>query len=140
MLVSVLNEVKDYFLPVTVALTFLGSICLIYSMATNPLFVLGQRATVVFGDGTSANGNPHVYARNAFAGIFASYFMFQTRNSLWKLFCIANFLHFTGYLVMAQVRTILLAFFMAVALYVYYNSSPSSIKNAIKGFLVLEIY
>jgi hypothetical protein len=35
---------------------------------------------------------------------------------------------------MAQVRTILLAFFMAVALYVYYNSSLSSIKNAIKGF------
>jgi hypothetical protein len=97
MLVSVSNEVKDYFLPVTVALTFLGSICLIYSMATNPLFVLGQRATVVFGDGTSAsNGNPHVYARNAFAGIFASYFMFQTRNSLWKLFVLPIF-HFTGY-------------------------------------------
>ena len=139
MLVSVSNEVKDYFLPVTVALTFLGSICLIYSMATNPLFVLGQRATVVFGDGTSAsNGNPHVYARNAFAGIFASYFMFQTRNSLWKLFCITNFFISLAVLVMAQVRTILLAFFMAVALYVYYNSSPSSIKNAIKGFFSLR--
>ncbi|MFY7829672.1 MAG: O-antigen ligase family protein [Flectobacillus sp.] len=135
MLISVSNEVKEYFLPVTVALTFLGSICLIYSMATNPYFVLGQRATVVFGDGTTAtSGNPHVYARNAFAGIFASYFMLQTRNSLWKLFCILNLLISLAVLVMAQVRTIYLAFFIAVALYFYFNSSLSSIRKAIRGF------
>ena len=135
MLTSVSNEVKDYFLPVTVALTFLGSICLIYSMATNPFFVLGQRATVVFGDGTSAtSGNPHVYARNAFAGIFASYFMLQTRAFFWKIFCLLNLLVSLAVLVMAQVRTIYLAFFIAVAIYIYFNTSAVSIIRAVRGF------
>ncbi|MDI9864538.1 hypothetical protein QM480_09410 [Flectobacillus sp. DC10W] len=135
MLIFVSNEIKDYFLPVVVVLTFIGSICLIYSMISNPLFILGQRATVVFGDGTSAQGgNPHVYARNAFAGIFASFFMLKTKNSLWKIFCALNIIISLVLLVMAQVRTILLTFFIAVALYVYYNSSAKDIKNFIKGF------
>ncbi|MGX7689276.1 hypothetical protein ACWA1C_19075 [Flectobacillus roseus] len=136
MLVSVSNEVKDYFLPVVIALTLLGNICLIYSMVTNPYFVLGQRATVVFGDGSSAaSGNPHVYARNAFAGIFGSYLMFGSKNTLWKLVCILNCLISIAVLLMTQVRTIFLAFIISVVLYLYYNTSLNNIKRTIKQFL-----
>ncbi len=134
LLLTVPNEVKDYFLPIVVVLTFIGSVCLIYSIATNPYFILGQRATVVFGDGTTTtSGNPHVYARNAFAGIFASYFMFQSKNLLWKFFCAVNILLSAVVLILAQARSILLSFMIAVALFCYYNISGKALKSAISG-------
>ena len=134
MLISVSNEVTDYFVPIVVVLTFLGSICLIYSMKTNPNFVIGQRATVVFGDGsTTASGNPHVYARNAFAGIFASYIMLKSKNTLWKIFSLTNILLSGVVLIMTQARSILLGFIFTLFIFMYYNISTKSIKKGIIG-------
>jgi hypothetical protein len=134
LLLGVSNNVKDYFLPIVVSLTFLGSICLIYSMATNPYFIIGQRASVVFGDGsTTASGNPHVYARNAFAGVFSSYLMLRSRSFLWKIFSLCNLGLSLVVLILTQARSILLGFFIAVAIFMYYNISASSIKSVVKG-------
>ena len=134
LLLGVSNEVKDYFLPIVVFLTFLGSVCLIYSMATNANFIIGQRASVVFGDGTTtASGNPHVYARNAFAGVFASYIMLKNKNTLWKLFSLGNMLLSVIVLVLTQARSILLAFFFTMAIFLYYNVSTKSVKSALKN-------
>jgi hypothetical protein len=134
LLLGVSNEVKNYFLPIVVSLTFLGSICLIYSMATNPLFVIGQRASVVFGDGsTTASGNPHVYARNAFAGVFSSYLLLRTRHMLWKIFSLINLALSVIVLILAQARSILLAFLFALCLFLYYNVSGKTLKNAVAG-------
>ena len=134
LLLGVSNEVKDYFLPIVVFLTFLGSVCLIYSMATNANFIIGQRASVVFGDGTTtASGNPHVYARNAFAGVFASYIMLKNKNTLWKLFSLGNMLLSVIVLVLTQARSILLAFFFTMAIFLYYNVSAKSVKSALKN-------
>jgi hypothetical protein len=134
LLISVSNEMTEYFVPIVVALTFLGSICLIYSMKTNPNFVIGQRATVVFGDGsTTASGNPHVYARNAFAGIFASYIMLKSKNTLWKIFSITNILLSGVVLIMTQARSILLGFIFTMFIFLYYNVSTKTIKNGIIG-------
>ena len=131
LLLGVSNEVKDYFLPIVVFLTFLGSVCLIYSMATNANFIIGQRASVVFGDGTTtASGNPHVYARNAFAGVFSSYIMLKNRNTLWKLFALFNLIFSVVVMVLTQARSILLAFFFTMAIFAYYNISAKSVKNA----------
>lgn len=132
MLISVSNDVTEYFVPIVVALTFLGSICLIYSMKTNPNFVIGQRATVVFGDGsTTASGNPHVYARNAFAGIFASYVMLKSKQTLWRIFSLANILLSGVVLIMTQARSILLGFIFTLFIFLYYNVSAKTIKNGI---------
>lgn len=134
LLLSVSNEVKDYFLPIVVGLTFLGSICLIYSMATNANFIIGQRASVVFGDGTTtASGNPHVYARNAFAGVFSSYIMLKNRNTLWKLFSLGNMILSIIVLVLTQARSILLGFIFTLIIFLYYNVSAKSVKNAFKS-------
>lgn len=134
LILSVSNEIADYFLPVAILLTFLGSICLIYSMATNPFFIIGQRATVVFGDGTTtASGNPHVYARNAFAGVFASYFFLKSKNIFWKLLSFANLILSVIVIILAQARSILLAFMFAVALFLYFNVTKKSLKIAIRG-------
>lgn len=134
LLLGVSNEVKDYFLPIVVFLTFLGSICLIYSMATNANFIIGQRASVVFGDGTTtASGNPHVYARNAFAGVFSSYIMLKNRSILWKLFSLGNMIFSIVVLVLTQARSILLGFIFTMIIFLYYNISAKSIKNGLKN-------
>lgn len=134
LIVGVSNEVANYFLPIALVFTFFGSVCLIYSMATNPLFIIGQRATVVFGDGTStASGNPHVYARNAFAGVFASYFFLKSRNILWKLFAFFNLILSLVVLILAQARSILLAFLFSVALFVYFNVGKDTVKVFFKA-------
>lgn len=132
MLISVSNEVTDYFVPIVVLLTFLGSVCLIYSMKTNPNFVIGQRASVVFGDGTTtASGNPHVYARNAFGGIFSSYIMLKSKKTLWRIFSLANIVLSGVVLILTQARSILLAFIITMIIFMYYNLSAKSIKNSI---------
>ncbi len=133
-ILGVSNEIIDYFLPVAIALTFFGSICLIYSMATNPLFIIGQRATVVFGDGTTtASGNPHVYARNAFAGVFASYFFLKAKNIFWRLLSFANLILSVIVIILAQARSILLAFLFALALFFYFNVSKASVSALIRS-------
>jgi len=140
LLLGVSNEVKNYFLPIVVCLTFIGSVCLIYSMATNVNFIIGQRATVVFGDGTTtASGNPHVYARNAFAGVFSSYIMLKNKNMLWKLFSLANIIFSIVVLILAQARSILLGFFFTLIIFMYYNISAKSVKNAFKSVLKPKI-
>ncbi len=134
LLLGVSNEVKDYFLPIVVFLTFMGSVCLIYSMATNANFIIGQRASVVFGDGTTtASGNPHVYARNAFAGVFSSYIMLKNRNILWKLFSLGNMIFSIVVLVLTQARSILLGFIFTMIIFLYYNISAKSIKSGLKN-------
>ena len=139
MLLSVSNEVTNYFVPIVVVLTFLGSICLIYSMITNPYFVLGQRATVVFGDGTTtASGNPHVYARNAFGGIISSYIMLKSQKSLWRIFSLANMVLSVVVLVLTQARSISLTFFITLVIFVYYNVSIKSVQNGIINLFKLR--
>lgn len=139
LLLGVSNEVKDYFLPIVVFLTFFGSICLVYSMATNANFIIGQRASVVFGDGTTtASGNPHVYARNAFAGVFSSYIMLKNKNTFWKLFSLVNIIFSIVVLVLTQARSILLGFFFTVAIFLYYNISAKSAKIAFKNIFKLQ--
>lgn len=134
LLLGVSNNIKDYFLPIVVILTFIGSVCLIYSMATNPYFVIGQRASVVFGDGsTTASGNPHIYARNAFGGVFASYLMLRNKNFIWKIFSMSNLILSVIVLILTQARSILLAFFFTVAIFFYYNISRKTVKNLFLG-------
>ena len=134
LLIGVSNDVKDYFLPIVVFFTFLGSVCLIYSMATNANFIIGQRASVVFGDGTTtASGNPHVYARNAFAGVFSSYIMLKNKNTLWKIFSLANIIFSIVVLVLTQARSILLGFFFTLIIFLYYNVSAKTVKNSFKS-------
>lgn len=135
LLLSVSNDIKKEFIPVVVVLTFFGSICLIYSMATNPFFIIGQRATVVFGDGSSsASGNPHVYARNAFAGIFASYLLLKDSNLRWKMFCLGNIFLSLIVLMLTQARSTLLSFFFALGIFMFYNFKRMNVSKAIFNF------
>ncbi len=81
-LLRVDNEVQRY-LPVMILLTTLiTSIALLYSIYTNPEFVLGARATVQYKSNSGEfTGNPHVYSRNGLAGFIISILLINYRHS-----------------------------------------------------------
>lgn len=139
LLLGVSNNIKDYFIPLVVVLTFLGSLCLIYSMRTNVNFIIGQRATVVFGDGSSAqSGNPHVYAKNAFAGLFASILFLKTKNILFKLLSVSNLILSLVILVLTQSRATILSLFLTLAVLFYYKISFKDLKKQVSKIFTLK--
>jgi hypothetical protein len=75
------NEVQ-YYLPVLILfVTLINNIALIYSISTNPNYVLGARATVQYNKGTGEDfsGNPIVFGRNAVAGLLISFLIIQKK-------------------------------------------------------------
>ena len=69
------NDVQ-YYLPVLILfVTLINNLALIYSISTNPDYVLGARATVQYNKGTGEDfsGNPIVFGRNAVAGLLISF-------------------------------------------------------------------
>lgn len=134
LIMSVSNEIKDYFLPLIVVLTFIGSIALVYSIVKNPHYMLGQRATVQFGDGsTESSGNPHVYARNGYAGIIASYLYLKVKNLYWRIFTWFN-LFFSGVIILlTQTRAIFLSTLIIIAMYFFYGVKASAVRQTMKS-------
>ena len=116
-LLKIENTLKDI-LPFWIFFfTLLINICLIYSIATNPLYNLGQRATVQFGN-NEFSGNPYIYARNGFAGFIISYLLIKFRNNsdtiisnlYTQFFCYFNLWLSLVIIFLTQTRTIFLSF------------------------------
>lgn len=99
--------------------TIVINICLVYSIATNPLYNLGMRATVQFGS-DQFTGNPYVYARNGFAGFIISYLLIKFRsnadvlisNFFTQFFCYFNLWLSLVIIFLTQTRTIFLSFIL----------------------------
>lgn len=79
------DEVQNH-LPVYILIfTLLANLALIYSISTNPNYVLGTRATVQFNSQGSADfsGNPQIYGRNGVIGMVISLlFMIKKQQGL----------------------------------------------------------
>jgi hypothetical protein len=76
------NDIQ-YYLPVIILIvTLINNIALIYSISTNPNYVLGARATVQYNKGTGEDfsGNPIVFGRNAVAGLLISFLIIQKKG------------------------------------------------------------
>ncbi len=77
-------SLSKYLLKSILILTCLINLGLIYSIATNPYYVIGMRATVSFAsnDSNVFTGNPHIYARNALNSLIVSLiFLFRYKES-----------------------------------------------------------
>lgn len=77
-------SISSYILKVILVLTLLINVSLIYTILTNPKFVIGMRATVNFisPNNSGFSGNPHIYARNGLNAIIISLlFLFKTKNN-----------------------------------------------------------
>jgi hypothetical protein len=134
LLLSIPNDVKDHFVPIWAIFTFFGNIFLFYSLLTSATYTLGNRAAISFSEEGDA-GNPHVFARNGFAGIFASFLLFRSRNFLTKLFAYTNLLFSIATILLTQARATLLAFFITIFIYAIFHLRPANIKNGIRSLI-----
>ena len=78
-------SITTYLLKGILILTLLTNLSLLYSIITNPNFIIGMRATINFNSSTSTSeysGNPHIYSRNALNAFIISFiFLFKSANS-----------------------------------------------------------
>lgn len=79
------NSIQGYLPVVILGFTLITNLALIYSISTNPAYVIGSRATVQFKSATGDfAGNPHMYSRNGLAGFIISILLiFKNDITLW---------------------------------------------------------
>lgn len=132
LLISIPNDVKDHFVPIWAIFTFFGNIFLFYSLLTSGTYTIGSRAAISFSAEGDA-GNPHVFARNGFAGIFASFLLFRSKGILVKLFAYFNLLLSIVTILLTQARATLLAFLITVLIYAFFHLRASNIKKGLRA-------
>ncbi len=135
LLINVPNEIIRVFIPAVILFTLVSNLGLIYSLITNPTWVIGQRAVITVGDTDDGAGNPHVFARNAVMGLVACtiWLVRPQIGTLFKLFCFFSALISLAILILTQTRSAILAMLIAASLFVYYNVRPAQIKSAAKS-------
>lgn len=120
-------EIKDYFLPVVVLFTLIGTLMLFYSMITNPFFVVGQRASVVFKsvDGEMTAGNPNMYARNGLFCAIVSYIVLKkgVKIAWWRILNIVNIVLGLLAVLLGQTRGVYLTLFFYISIELLFFSS-----------------
>lgn len=127
--------------------TLVINICLIYSISTNPLFNLGQRATVQFGT-DQFTGNPYIYARNGFAGFIISYLLIKFRNNsdtiisnfFTQFFCYFNLWLSLVVIFLTQTRTIFLSFVIILIPLFFFVRSDDKFQSKKKYNLAFIIF
>lgn len=121
------EEISPHFALMAVLITLAGNLLLFYSLLNNPNYIVGMRATIFYGDGESG-GNPHVAARNGFAGFIAAVILLRKNNLFLKLLAFANAGLSLAAIVMAQTRMMLLCMGLVVLIFLFFNARPSNLK------------
>jgi hypothetical protein len=93
--------------------TLINNFALIYSISTNPNYVLGARATVQYNKGTGEDfsGNPIVFGRNAVAGLIISFLIIHKKaldfigNKSVRINLIAHFNILVSFVVLILTQT-----------------------------------
>jgi hypothetical protein len=123
-----LAELRENFVPVCFVVCTLGCVFLIYYLARNPAYVVGMRAAVTVGTEENHTANPHIYARSAYGGVFSAILLLKhPLSSFKKLIVIGGGFVCLLILILAQSMSSILAFGLAMTLYVYFNSRLSSV-------------
>ena len=133
------NDVQLY-LPIFILFfTIITNLALCYSLITNVNYYIGMRATVQF-SGTSSNdysGNPHVYGRNAVAGVIISFlFIFNkiknisgSRSTIIHLIAHINLVFSFIILLITQTRANFISLILSFIFYFLF-SNKSKLRDA----------
>lgn len=154
LLVRMDDDVQDY-LPIFILLfTLLANFALIYSISTNPNYVLGTRATIQYNSGSSeVSGNPQIFGRNGVIGMIISLlFMLKKQDGLIggksKIVAIISHFNFTfSFIVLVLTQTrgnlisigIILFFFLFLKRSSAKNETSSSHKGIVWSYYILVI-
>lgn len=122
------DEIQRHFALMALVVTIVGNLLLFYSLLTNPNYVIGMRATIFYGEG-EASGNPHVAARNGYAGLIASIILLGRNNLFIKLIAFLNATLSVAAIIMAQTRSMLLCLLIVSAMFVFFNARKVSLRG-----------
>ncbi len=137
-----IDDSIQYYIPLLIILvTLLNNVSLIYSISTNPNYVLGARATVQYNKGTGEDfsGNPIVFGRNAVAGLIMSFLVIQrsnydflgNRSVLLKMIAHVNLLISFIVLILTQTRGNFISLGLSIVFYLVFANY--NFKNAFKS-------
>jgi hypothetical protein len=138
------NEVQKYIPVLILVFTLITSLALLYSIYTNPEFVLGSRATVQYKTGSGEfTGNPHVYSRNGLAGFIISMLLIfhggnnnkLEENPFVRLLAHLNLLIGLLVIVLTQTRATILSLGIVIFLMVIYVLKWENIFTKIKRYV-----
>lgn len=144
-LLRVDNEVQKYLPNLILFTTFITSLALLYSIYTNPEFVLGARATVQYKSNSGEfTGNPHVYSRNGLAGFIISTLLIflngkvkESRDNLFiRLLAHINLLVSILVIILTQTRATILSLGIVLVLLMIYVIKWRDISTNTKSYII----
>ena len=130
-----INSLKDDFLFFTLVFCVIGGLSLLYYLARNPMYVIGMRAAISFDgdDAMSSMGNPHIYAKSAFAGIVAGMLMLKTETRfLWRIGIMGSVFLLTIVVALCQAMAVVLITGIFFFLYFLASINATSIYKTLK--------
>ena len=145
-LLRVDNAVQKYIPVLILATTFITSLALLYSIYTNPEFVLGSRATVQYKSSSGEfTGNPHVYSRNGLAGFIISMLLLFYKDELIylgqkayvRLLAHVNMMISLLVIILTQTRATILSLGLVIILMIMYVFKWKDIFSNIRSYIVL---
>jgi O-antigen ligase len=115
------NSIDNIILKYIILICFVCNLALIVSFLSNPFAHLGERATIsnaAWGEGA---GNPTLYALVAYACLVACFIEYSRSRFTFKLIILAAIATSFAVLLMTVVRSMIITFSLASALYLVMN-------------------
>lgn len=140
LLMHVPNEVKDTLMPIIFLFAFFSNLTLIYSLLTDPNWKIGMRAAVTFDNaGAQEGGNPHIAARNGLVCMLSGAVLaWKYNNILVKLFLLISVIFSLAVIILAQVKSSMLAIGLMVCFFLFFNAKFSSIVGIARSIFRLR--
>jgi hypothetical protein len=148
------DEIQNYLPFYILICTLLVNVALIYSISTNPNYVLGARATVQYNSQSSGDfsGNPQIYGRNGVIGMVISLLLMLKKqlnlvggkSKLVTILAHFNFIFSFVVLVLTQTRGNLISLVVILFFFLFLKRNKIdhveySHKNVVKGYYLVVI-
>ncbi|MER0441290.1 hypothetical protein [Emticicia sp. W12TSBA100-4] len=137
-----INDLNKYFVELAIVITSVGGVLFLIYLLRNPYFVIGQRASITFGNSEAEGfGNPHIYAKASYLGIVASILYLSKPKSLvlqiMNFGCI--FIHII-ILGLTLSMTTNATFVLFLCLYSYFNLTLGKVYVKLKKILLSPVF
>jgi hypothetical protein len=131
-------SLSKFFIHAIIFISLIGAASLLYYTFTNPLYQLGQRASISFEEDGAKGGNPHINAKGAFYGLIACLIAlkYPKKINLGVLYPAVSIVLFIVVLFLTQTMLGFIATFLCVFLFTYFNFNFSSLASTAKFFLL----
>jgi hypothetical protein len=132
------NNKVDKILIVVLLYSIVGSLGLLYGLAHDPNWHLGERAGIKF-EANVENSNPHAFANNALYGILSALIIAnQTKKILLEIFCYIATFFCLIILILCRTNTSIVCLGVFLAIYCCLNFK-TIIKNSFKARTLLFV-